>query len=443
MSLRNQSLVSEVQLNLDLAAEELSYEEDHSYEEDELLNLLCEILEEEFCHKPEDCLEVMEGNAIYCLDSTREIELRERYEAEQLNEGYPEVSELSLSELESLSQSYFESPKYYPLDEQEVMPNHVTGFIQIYSGEKFTASGEMQQVWKSIDKKVIVKVSDLMEPEALIVMMENTGIKWGSIFRVIFYGNPLVEVIGSRFYNSKESRELLPLTDQHPNILLALPDYEETEAYSESIFDWLEKEFDDAILYGTTPEISRVTSGHHELTAIRLEEVYLEEAEVRNQIGIMKRERISTTKKNEFIKTYSAARSFINGVNQGEVTIDKIYTLDLKTLEEILFLCSKSFERINDPLIYAQVKSYATKLKVNNFQATDSNALMVIQRINGGHPIEAHLLSLKDLEAIFGILWSNIGIRINPEHKEAYFDLKERLRLLRAKSRSPFQGKGR
>jgi len=203
-----------------------------------------------------------------------------------------------------------------------------------------------------------------------------------------------VEVIGSRFYNPEEARELLPLTDQHPNILLALPDYEETEAYSESIFEWLEKEFDDAILYGNTPEISRVTSGHHELTAIRLEEVYLEEAEVRNQIGIMKRERISTSKKNEFIKTYSAARSFINGVNQGEVTIDKIYTLDLKTLEEILFLCSKSFERIIDPLIYAQVKSYATKLKVNNFQATDSNALMVIQRINGGQPIEAHLLSL-------------------------------------------------
>jgi len=201
--------------------------------------------------------------------------------------------------------------------------------------------------------------------------------------------------------------------------------------------------FDEAILYGFTPEISRVTSGHRELTAIRIEEVYLEESELRNQIGIMKKERILTSKKNNFIREYSAARSFINGINKGEVTIDKLYTLDLKILEDILFLCSKSFERISDPLIYAQVKSFATKLKVSNLQATDSNALMVIQRINGGQAIEAHLLSLKDLEAIFGILWSNIGIKIIPERKEVYFDLKERLRVLRAKSRTSFQGKGR
>jgi len=51
------------------------------------------------------------------------------------------------------------------------------------------------------------------------------------------------------------------------------------------------------------------------------------------------------------------------------------------------------------------------------------------------------LINLPEMEAIFGILWSNIGIKIVPEKKEIYFDLKERLRFLRAKFGTSNRGK--
>jgi hypothetical protein len=435
MAFRND--VSESQLHLDL---EMDLEKEVLLpEEEEFLSLLDQVLTEIFVITPdEESFEYLEGRAIYDLSSDKEIADRLKYEAESLNEGSPDIE--NLVELEAVSRSYFENPKVYPLDDDDFKPNHVTGFIQIYSGEKFDSHGRMSGVWKSFNKKVILRVSDLMDPSNVIAAIELHGIKWSSIFRVIFYGSPLVEILGSGFYSEKEARELLPLNVSHPNILLALPDYEETEAYTESIYDWLDKEFQDGILCGSYPEVNRVTSGHYEMTTIRLQEVFEEELEEKTLNGIIKRETLSVARKNQFIETYQEARSFIKGANEGE-DIDKLYTLKPKVLEDILFLCNRGFERLNDPIVYAQVKSLATKLKVGSLRTTNSKALMIIQKINGGEPIETHLLSLADLESIFEILWSNIGIKI--ENKEVYYDLKEKLRVARfAKSRNT-KGKGR
>ncbi len=225
MSLRKQVLDSQEQMVFDLLEEDLKVDDEHYSDEDEqFLSLLEQVLTEVFVQTPdEESLQYLEGNAIYNLDDEKEISNRERYEQEALDEGSPEVDDLE--GLEALSRAYFENPKVYPLDEDDFKPNHCTGFIQIYSGEKFDSRGIMKEVWKSTNKKVIVNSADLMDPGKIISIIEQQGVKWGSIFRVIFYGSPLVDIIGSRFYSDKESRELLPLTDQHPNILLALPDY--------------------------------------------------------------------------------------------------------------------------------------------------------------------------------------------------------------------------
>lgn len=431
--------VSEFQMNLDLDLEKL--EEVLTQEDDEFLTLLEEVLSEIFvCEPDKETFEFLECQGIYDLSTDKEIADRLKYEEEALNEGSPSTD--NLAELEALSRAYFDNPNVYYLSEDDFVPNHITGFIQLYAGEKFDSRGRMTQVWKSINQKVIIKVSELLDPESIVSKIEQIGIKWSSIFRIIFYGSPLVEVIGSKIYDRSEARELLPLSNEYPNILLALPDYEETEAHSDSIYDWLEKEFENAILCGSFPSIDRVTSGHYEQTTIRLQELDEESLEQRNLNGIQKRENLSVVKKNEFIETYSEARSFIRMVNEkGNASVDKLYSLNLKTLEDVLFLCSRSFERIDEPLIYAQIKSYATKMKVNKLQLENSKALMLIQRVNGGEPIEPHLLCLADLEAIFDILYSNIGIKIH--NKDVYYDLKERLRIARlAKSRTS-KGKGR
>lgn len=76
-------------------------------------------------------------------------------------------------------------------------------------------------------------------------------------------------------------------------------------------------------------------------------------------------------------------------------------------------------------------------MNVLKLQQNSSAALKTIQDINSGKLTEIHLVGLKDLEAIFQILWGNSGIRISPEYKEVYYALKERLRIVRnSQSRS-------
>lgn len=349
-----------VQLNMELEDEFVNEMEYLNEEDEKLLSLLEEILSEVFEFEPDpDSIEALKGNAIYNLDDEAEISRREKYEAESLNEGWPEVHDMA--QLEELSRAYFQNPVSYPLQEEDFVLKHCTGFIQIYSGEKFDNQGRMTEQWKSINKKICIKVSDLMEPDSIISMIESLGIKWGPVFRVIFYGSPLVEVVGSRFYKEKESRELMPLTDEHKNILLALPDYSETEENSESIYDFIDREFQEGIVYGILPNVERVTVGHWELTSIRLQEVLEEEMEEKSLFQILKKERNLTNKKNQFIETYSDARSVIRGLNDGSLSLDALYSLDLKILEDILFLCSRSFERINEPLVFAQLKAVVTQ----------------------------------------------------------------------------------
>ncbi len=161
MALRNH--VSESQLNLDLNPDFEVEKEVLDTEDEEFLTLLEQVLADIFVVETDkESFEYLEGQNIYNLSSDKEIDNRLKYEAEALNEGYPSPDMENLVELEALSRDHFENPKVYPLEEDDFKPNHVTGFIQLYSGEKFDSQGRMTEVWKSINQKVIIRSSDLL-----------------------------------------------------------------------------------------------------------------------------------------------------------------------------------------------------------------------------------------------------------------------------------------
>lgn len=200
----------------------------------------------------------------------------------------------------------------------------------------------------------------------------------------------------------------------------------------ESIYDWINREIRDGILYGVQPNVSRSTLGHWELTPARLEEVHEEELENKNLLQFSKKETLFVKRQNEFLDRFKEARNFIITINLGKVDSKALYSMKLSVLEDILYLAEKCNERINNTAIYLQVKSLVAKNKVQILKDSNSSALSIIQKINSGDLVEVHLLNLTILEEIFSVLWSNLGIRIFPERKEIYFQLKERLLRLRS-----------
>lgn len=368
MSVRNQSLNSEVQLNLDLTAEEMNQDTDgtdYTDESDELINLLAEILEEEFCIKPDDCLEVMEDRFIYNLDSEKDIVAREKYEFEQLNEGVPEVEKLD--ELESVAQAYFSHPNYYPIQEDDQEEAWVTCFFQQYKGASFDSNGHLKENWRTTGKKMIVKFEDLYQPEKVIAQAEAGGILVGEVIRIVVYGPALESLIGSKLYRPKEAKEFVPLIEGDNRILLATPSIEDCE-YEESIYDWINQEIQDGIPYGIQPNVSRSTLGHWELTAARIDELQEEELERKNLLRFSKKETIFVKKQNEFADRYKEAKQFIKGINSGELTVKALYSLQAKVVEDVLYLAEKCNERIDNTAIYIQVRSLASKKKVSQLR---------------------------------------------------------------------------
>lgn len=419
---------------------ELNFEDENEYldystqEEDELYTLLEQVLMEAFVFEEDkDSLDYLTGNAIYDLADEKEIMTRERYAQEAIDEGCPSVDEFD--ELMELAEAYFKNPKHYPLSDETESTNFVTGFIQIYSGNKFNKKGQMTEYWKSVDCKIVINVEQLLEPENVIALIENLGFKWSDIIRVVFYGSPLVQLIESRFYTDNESKELVPLEKNYQNILLAVPDFCESEEESETTFDWIDREIQEGILFGIMPNVGRVVTGHWEMTWTRLDELVEEELEQVALLQISRRERVSVSRKNHFFEKYLEARSLISGLNAGLLSISTIYNKDISVLEDVIHLSTKFNERVNNSAAFLQIKALVIKSKVQKHQESESFALSVIQKINKGDFVEIHLIPLTELEKVFAILWGNLGIKIIPTKKEVYHQLKSRLfQLRRARS---------
>ncbi|GEM_PF-7015445 len=434
MSFKNQSLESEFQLNLDLTAEELNQDTDytdHTDESDELIDLLAEILEVEFGHKPEDSIEVLEGNAIYCLDDEKTIEARERFEQQQLDEGSAPLDKLD--ELEEQAQDYFSHPKYYPIDENDAEEEWVTAYFQQFKGASFDSNGKLKECWRSVGAKLVINFNDLFNPEEIMSLAEANDMILSDVLRLVVYSPSLDSLVGSKIYRSKEAKEYVPLVEGDERILLAVPSLDDTDD-EESIYDWIHREIQDGIPYGIQPNVSRSTIGHWEMTQARLEEIQEEEMERKNLLQFSKRETFFAKKQSEFNDRYGEAKRFILGVNSGAEPIKALYSMKPSVLEDVLYLAEKCGERINNTAVYLQVKSLASKNKLQALKGTDSQALSIITAINKGELVEIHLLSLTVLEEIFSILWSSIGIRIIPEKKEVYFQLKEIFASLRSRS---------
>jgi hypothetical protein len=432
MSLKNQVNVSEVQLNLDLTEEEMNQGldcTDRTDESDELINLLAEILESEFCHQPEDSLNVLSGNAIYCLDDTRTIEERERFEQQQLDEGCASLGKLD--ELEQQAQAHFRNPALYPLSEGEEDLPWVTGYFQTFRGVSFDKAGNLKENWRTIGSKVVFGFDDLFHPERLIELAKVTGYELNETTRMVVYGPNLESLVGSKLYLPKASKDLIPLVDGNNLIMLSVPSMEDCDL-DVSLYEWVNSLKEESILYGNKVDINRMSEAHWEITQGRLEELAAEESELKNLLHFGKREASYAKRQSEFNSRYKEARDFIQAVNSTKEYRQALYSMNLSVLDDILFLAEKCNERISNVAAYLEVRALASKRKIQTIQDENSEALSIIQRINKGELVEVHLLSLITLEQIFSILWSSCGIRIAAEYKEFYFQLKERLLRMRS-----------
>lgn len=405
-------------------------------QEEELYSLLEEILIEVFVQE-EDCesLDYLTGKSIYDLADDKEISLREKKAEEELNEGYPDVDQFD--ELLELAEEYFKSPNYYPLAEDDYTPTHITGFIQINCGYKTDKKGNISEYWKSTDHKIQIESCLLMEPEKVIELIESRGFVFNELTRIVFYGTPLSQFVESKIYSSKDSKEIVPLSESYLRILLAVPNYEETQEENDSIYDWANHIIQEEVSFSGIPLIGRAYS-HWEMTESRLEVIAEEQHEEKllNLISLKERKRVKG--QNNFWEKFKNAKEFISGFNSGNLTIKVLSNSPVEELERIQLLCDKYNFRINSPSAYMQIKSIITNSKLKTHFNENQLAISTIQKINKGELVELHLLSHDLLEEVFSILWGNLGIRIIPERKEIYHSLKARLFQLRKVKQKKF-----
>lgn len=410
--------------------ESKSYEDD-LFNDPELVSLLEQILTEVFqVEESEESVESLSGNSIYFLGNEREIKQIEKRERAILNEGSSEVD--SLDELLKEAESYFKQPSNYSCEESDDEKEFVTGFIQMHCGVSFNSNGQLITKWKSIDCKIEIELQDLFQPDLIIQKIEGLGIKWTELVRVTFYGPCLEKIVGYRFYEEDDSKELIPLSDDYQNILLAIPQIVSDLKHSDSIFDFVEHEINEGIPFGITPDLGRVAFGHWEWTHVRLNELEEDEMEARNLKSIEREEKLRVKEINDFNSKYKEAKDIIKGLNEKKIDPVEVYSLSLATLESILFVCEKLNFRLNESTHYYQVKAIFTKNKVVTLSTQATQALSIISKINKGEHVDFHLISLQVLEDVFAILWGGLGIKIDASKKAHYFTLKDSLLRLRA-----------
>ena len=388
-------------------------------------DLLEEVLAEVFCCDEEES-ELLDGKFIYDLSSEKEIEQRVQREQRFLDGDSAEIEDLEL--LEKQAVAYFKKPTVIRIPtDQSVKEDFVTGFIQVNVGLRFDTHGSPVEIWRGFGQKVIVELSVLDSVIDVVKRVEEMGIEWTSLVRVVFYGKGLELFTGSRVYKDGEKKELVPLSSESSQIMLAVPSYEECDN-DESIFSSIDRLVKENIQYGGDLGIDRVAMGHYELTLIRLEELKLEESEVFESERIQSFQKRSVERRNEFDSNFREAREVIRALNLGQVKIKQLFDKESKLLGQVMYLCQKSGERIDNPAIFFQLKALVMKKKNEEIVQTPGiqGALTSIQRINSGEPVEVHLLDYEELDLIFKVLWSNTGTRISSQYKDVYFKLKER-----------------
>lgn len=386
--------------------------------------VLCEVF-----HVEDEINESLEREVIYDLRSEKEIESMRRRDQQLLDGESASLDDLSL--LEEQAKNYFRKPTVIYIPSDEVEEEVVTGFIQINAGLKFDVNGTPVEIWKSFGEKIICSADLLYNPDEVIKLVESTGIHWNDLVRVVFYGKPLENIVGCRAYKAKERKELVALCESYKGIQLAIPSYDECDT-EESIFSRIDKLVKESIQVGNDLNLDRVAMGHYEMTLARLDELKLEEQELNKSNKLLHLQKQNIKKRNEFDERFKEARQTIKALNMGEIKVHQLFDKDSQFLGQMMYLCQKKGERIENPALFFQVKALANKRKCEEIQSSDNKgALDIINKINSGDMIEIHLLDYSELEEMFNILWSGAGIRINSEYKFVYFQLKERFTHLK------------
>ncbi len=407
----------------------------HDTDDLELLNLWDEVLSEVFfVEEDKESIQYLEGSSIYNLDTEFDIQQREANDFFILNEGAPDIDEFDL--LMDIAEEYFENPKQYYLDEDTSVPNIIKGFVQIYHSEQVDVRGNTVIKWKSTNSSLLVNVDELSSPEGIAKQVEALGFKWSPIIRVCFYGEPLAQVVGEKIYQPGEAKELVPLNDEYNNIMLAIPSFSENETERDSIFDFIESEIQENILYGTFPNFGRSAIGHWQYTHERLRDLELEELENQNLRLIEIKERIKVKSKNLFSDKYSQAIRLIARINDGPIDLDYIFQQDIELLRQVMFLTDKHILKIDKLNIYLQIKALVTKDSFATIKTHQTPIIELINKINNGEFVDFHLIGYSELEELFRVLWGYSGFRINSDKKDIYHLLKNNLLRNRAKMHS-------
>ncbi len=389
----------------------------------ELGDQLEEVLSELFyVPKEEGVTDYFLEESIYDLSSETDIKFRLLRDQEFLDEGSASLENLEL--LESQARSYFKSPRSYSIEEGKQA--EVTGFIQYLAEMSFNQDGQVEQKWRSAGLKIKLNVEDLLFPERVISQIEQMGVEFNDLTRIVFYGFPLEDLVGCRFYTKGQKRDLESLSSEFTGILLAVPDYSDCSRYHKSIFESIEELFQEEVPFGNELSIPRVSSGHYELTLQCLEEVRLRELEETKSERLEELEAKRSGRKVDFDLKFKEPREIISSLNANSIRISDLANIEVPVLGQALWLAEKKGERIEKPIKYYQLKSLFKKKKAEELSEVKSGMRTnIIDQVNSGYPVEVHLLDYEELDITFAILWGG-GARIKQEYKDIYFKLKER-----------------
>lgn len=395
-----------------------------------LSNELEEILCEMFYVLPEEgTYEYFEARSIYDLSDEKEAEFRRKLDLEKLMDGEPDVEDLEM--LEIRARAYFENPEkvYIPVELDE--KPYVTGYVQVMDGVRFIENGDVDIKWKSIGLKIKVEIDCLYNPECIASEAMKLGVELNDFTRVVFYGNPLREIVGDRIYRDGEKKELLELCPEFENIVVAIPDYEECCRDELSIYETIDNLLKEDIPYGSDLDICNVTLGHYWMTKQRLEELKEEAEEEFNLVQIGSKEEIRSQKVNAFNANFEDARRLIGELNNQNLKVSDLSGKSVKLIAQVLYLAEKQGERIENKFTYLGLKSLLKKLKIEEaIDISSASRLDKIDRINKGEVIEVHLMNYEELAELMNLLWSGAA-RIDLKYKDVYLALKERYNHLK------------
>ncbi len=416
------SLSQEEQMEKDYKLEQL----DHQYG-----SLFEEVLSEVFLVEGEDeSFDCFDGNSIYNLMTDEEIEIQKERELRRLDGESASLDDLET--LEKQAKAYFKNPRKVFIPKEEVVKERVvTGFIQVSAGIKFDRNGNPKDIWKSYGQKLVVSLERLYDPGSIHDQVKSLGFELSDMVRVVFYGEPLKEIVGTRVYRKGEKKTLEALDVTQPCILLAVP-CADSDVSDDSLFNFVDSRIKENIQTGGDNGLDRMLIGHWEMTWSRLEELKLEEKENVELEKIQKVQANFAKKRRSYLENFKEATSIINKLNSQDISVKELAGIDTKVLNQMIYLCKKGDCRIENPAIYFQVDALSKRKSILESGAlADKGSVAIIQKINAGEHVDIHLLSFEELEGIFELLWNSTGIRISSEYKAIYFKLKERYQHLK------------